>query len=248
MSNAVDLLPDGLELAPVWRRAVAVLINLLVVAAGLVAAGAAVFGAIKLGLCRRLTAARRLLAGRLAAWRERFDPANRPMGLSARTRLLVSGASLALELDGRNRRGIGARVMGIRRVDVRTGGPITLRVALIRHVVSHGCGVATGWILGPITKRSISRMEEIQPALPESQRVHADDPEALQEATSKLYRDLNVNPSASCLWPPMLAVVFVRMLPVFLSPLRQSLPDRVAGIVAVLDHSTPDQHHVGGGL
>jgi hypothetical protein len=63
-----------------------VLINLLVVTAGLVAVGAAVFGAIQLGLTRRVTPARRLLTGRLAASGERFDPAHMPMGLSARTR------------------------------------------------------------------------------------------------------------------------------------------------------------------
>ncbi len=63
----------------------------------------------------------------------------------------------------------------------------------------------------------------------------------------KFYRDHKVNPFASCLWP-MLSGVFVRMLPAFLSPLRQSLPDRVAGIVAVVDDSTPDRRHVAGGL
>jgi hypothetical protein len=72
------------SLAP--PQLVAVLINLLVVTAGLVAVGAAVFGAIQLGLTRRVTPARRLLTGRLAASGERFDPAHMPMGLSARTR------------------------------------------------------------------------------------------------------------------------------------------------------------------
>ncbi len=247
MNTAVDLLPDGLQLAPVWRRAVAGLIDLLLVTAGLVAAGATVFAAIKLGLTRRLSPTRRLLTHMFAAWGERFDRAQRPMRFSPQTQLLISVPALALELDGRNRRGVGARVMGIRRVDVRTGGPITLRAALIRHVVSDGHGLATSWILRPMTRRMKSGMEELRPALRELQRAHAGEPEALQEATMKFYRDHKVNPFASCLWP-MLSGVFVRMLPAFLSPLRQSLPDRVAGIVAVLDDSTPDRRHVAGGL
>jgi hypothetical protein len=244
MNDAVDLLSDGLELAPVWRRAVAGLINLVVIA-GLVAAVAGVFGAIELGLTRWLTPARRLFTRRLDAWGERFDPTQRPVRFSAQTRLLISVPTLALELDGRNRRGVGARMMGIRRVEVWTGGPITLRAALIRHVVSRGFGLAIGRISRPITKRARSRMDEIQSALRELQRAHADDPEALLAATTKLYRDHDVNPFASCLWP-MLIVAFVRTLPVFLSPLRQGLPDRVAGIVTVLEDSRKRDRHVGG--
>jgi hypothetical protein len=49
---------------------------------------------------------------------------------------------------------------------------------------------------------------------------------------------VRVNPLASFLWP-MLSSVSVRMLPVCLSPLRHSPPNRVAGIVAVLDDSQP---------
>lgn len=245
MNSADELLPDGLELAPVWRRAVAGLINLLVVVVGLVAVGAAVFGAIRLGLTRPVAPVRRMLTRRLAVWGERFDPTPKPMRFSAQTRRLISVPSLALELDGRNRRGVGARAIGIRRVDVRTGGPITLRAALIRHLVSRGYVLATGWILGPSTKRSQSRMEEIRPALSELQRLHANDPEALLKATSKLYREHKVNPFASCLWPMLFAVV-VRLLPAFLSPLRQSLPDRVAGIVVVIDDFTPDGREVSG--
>jgi hypothetical protein len=240
MDTAVDLLPDGLELAPVWRRAAAGLINLLVVVAGLAVAGVAVFAAFKLGLTRRLTPAGGALSRKLDAWGERSDSSQKPVGLSAQTRLLISVPGLSLELDGRNRRGVGARAMGIRRVDVRTGGPVTFRAALIRHVVSNGYGLATGRLLRPITQRSYSRMQEFRPALRELQRVHADNPEALQEATSRFYRDHRVNPLASCLWP-LLSGVVVRMLPFLLSPLRQSLPDRVARIVVVLDARSPSR-------
>jgi hypothetical protein len=209
MNTAVDLLPDGLELAPVWRRAAAGLINLLVVVAGPAVAGAAVFAAFKLGLTRRLTPAAGVLSRTFDAWGERCDSSEKPLGFSARTRLLISVPGLSLELDGRNRRGVGARATGIRRVDVRTGGPITFRAALIRHVASNGYGLATGRLLRPIAQRS--------------------------------------HPLASCLWP-LLSGVVVRMLPLLLSPLRQNLPDRVAGIVVVLDESTPDRRHAGGVL
>lgn len=234
MNHGVDLLPNGLELAPVWRRAAAALINVLAVIAGVVAAGVAVFGGVKLGLTRRLAPALRPLSRRWSAWAEGLDHTQGPAPVSAQTRLLISVPSVALDLDARNRRWVGARVMRIRRVDVRTGGPITLRAALIEHVVSSGYTAATSRILSAIMKRSTSRIEEIQPALRELQRVHAGNPEAINEATIALYREHNVHPFASCLWT-MLSGLFVRAIPVILSPLRQSIPERAARIVTVLD-------------
>ena len=150
--------------------------------------------------------------------------------------MLMSVPGLALELDRRNRRRTGASVMRIRRVDIRTGGPITLRAALIQNLVSQGSSVAWSKVTRPLTKRSKSRLAEIRPELDELERVHADDPVARQEATMRLYEDHKVNPSASCL-ATLLSIFVFRTLPVLLSPLRQSLPDRVAGIVVVLDDS-----------
>lgn len=246
MNDATGLLPDGLRLAPVWRRSAAALINLLIVIAGILAAGAGVFGAVRLGLTRPLAPARRLMTRRLARWEKRFDRSSGPMRLSAQARLLIWVPSLALELDRRNWRGVGARVMGIRRVEVRTSGPIGVRAAVQRRLVSDGYGLVTSWAVRPLVKRSRSKMKQIQPEFRELRRVHGDDPEALNEARSKLYRDHKVSVSASCLGP-FLSAVLLRTLPILLSPTRQGLPDRVAGIVTVLDEPTADTHSRRGG-
>jgi hypothetical protein len=247
MSDAAELLPEGLALAPVWRRVAAVVINLLIVIAGIVAAGASVFGAVKLGLTRPLAPARRLLTRRLAGWGKRLDRSSGPMRMSARTRLLIWVPSLALELDRRNWRGVGARMMGIRRVEVRTGGPISVRAALQRRLVSNGYGLITRWAVRPLVTRSRSRMKQTQPEFRELQRVHADEPDAFREARIKLYRDHKVKLSASCLGP-FLRAVMLRTLPILLSQTRQGLPDRVAGIVTVRDDPTPDAHPRRSGL
>ncbi len=81
-------------------------------------------------------------------------------------------------------------------------------------------------------------MAELQPRLDELRRVHADDPDALDQATMKLYREQKINPLRSCWW----AILFgagARTIPLLRSPLRQSLPDRVAGIVVVRSDSRP---------
>lgn len=138
---------------------------------------------------------------------------------------------LVSEVAMRNSRGPGARIVGIRRADARTGGPVTVRSALIHYAVGHGSGAAVKQLTSAATKGQSARIKAIQPELREVQRAHAGDPEAAQQATMKLYRDHRINPLNSCGF--LLAQLIVMNAPALFTERSQTLADRIAGIVVV---------------
>jgi membrane protein insertase Oxa1/YidC/SpoIIIJ len=77
-------------------------------------------------------------------------------------------------------------------------------------------------------------MQALQAELKELRRAHSDDKTAQQETLMQFYEEHKVNPLGSCL--PMLMISFVVPgVPALLSPRRQNLPDRLAGIVWVVE-------------
>jgi hypothetical protein len=230
----VDMLPPGVELAALRRRAAAASINVLVGIAALITAGLGVFAAFKL---RRLwrPLMRRLMRERVSR-KLRIEPQFTQW--SPQARMMIAVPANAMQLDGRNRRSIGARVMGIRRVDVRTGGSIGLRSALIRLAVSNAHTSVGSRITRVFTRRWTKEAEALQSELRELQRQHAGDAEALNQATMEFHRERGVNPFRSCFVPILLGWA-INIVPVLLSPLRQTLPDRAAGIVVVVDQPSP---------
>jgi len=219
-------LPNGLAVAPVWRRFVAILINLTVAIVPL--AGAA-FGGYKLR--RFLGPPLRPLTRRLEAWGEAHDFESGKGKFSLRTRMLIEVVGLTLELDSRNRRSLGARAMRIRRADGLTGGPVTVRGALIRNWAQRATSAGLGPLVKRASARSTERMRALQPEIKELQRAHADDKAAQQQALMRFYREHDVSPFRSC--APTLLTLVTPSLAVLLSPHRQSLPDRLAGIIWV---------------
>ncbi|MBV9606052.1 MAG: RDD family protein [Solirubrobacterales bacterium] len=113
---------NGLRIAPLRRRAVAAAIDVLVCLPP-------VAGVVGLGV---------YLAYRFRGRDEEGDMPRLP-DPSRRWQVLLSLATIASAVRWRNTRGVGARVMGLRRVDVRTGGPVSVRSALIR--ATFGVGV-----------------------------------------------------------------------------------------------------------
>ncbi len=173
----------------------------------------------------------RPLTRRLEALGEARESESDTGELSPRTRMMIAVVGLTLELDGRNRRSFGARTMRIRRVDALTGGPVSARSALIKHWAQQATGAGLRPLATRVSKRSADRMQALQPQLKELQRAHADDKVARQQALTRFYGEHNVNPLRSC--APSLLTPLVPSLPVLFSPRRQSLPDRLAGIVWV---------------
>jgi hypothetical protein len=222
-------LPGGLCVAPVWRRLVAWVINVTVGIASVVSMG---FAGYKLR--RFLGPPLRPLTTRLEAWGDAQEFAGGKGRLPLHLRTLFQVGGLAFELDARNRRGLGARVMRIRRVDVRSGGPVSVRSALIRHFAQTAIGVGLGALGRPMTKRVSNRMQALQPQIRELQRAHAGDKAAEQEALMRFYREHKVNPLRSC-GPTLLSLV-APGLAVLFSPRRQSVPDRLAANIWVMEH------------
>jgi uncharacterized RDD family membrane protein YckC len=219
-------LANGLGVAPAWRRIVAGLINLTAFIVPLAVTG---FGGYKLR--RFLGPPLRPLTRRVEGWRDAHDFESDTGKFSLRTRMLGEVVGLTLELDSRNRRSLGARAMRIRRVDALTGGPVTIRSALIRNWAQRATSAGLRPLAKRASKRSAERMQALQPQLKELQRAHADDEAAQQQALMRFYQEHNVNPFGSC--APTLLTLLAPSLAVLFSPRRQSLPDRLAGIVWV---------------
>jgi hypothetical protein len=225
-----------------WRRAVAVAINTSIVfgaVGGLIGAA--------LGISELIESARPKIPQPLNAWAEHVGkaivswskaPSSPPQPLS---RTLVSGALLTLGLDRRNPRWPGARVMRLRHVDRRTGGPLSVRNVLVRHATSQIQQTLTEPLYDrfkspPAAETKVAR-EALKPELAELAREYADDPRGYLKATAVLYHAEGVIELRTCLWP-ILVLTGTTLLPVWLTPWRQSLPDLAAGIVLVVDRQS----------
>jgi hypothetical protein len=195
----------GLKVAPLRRRLLAGAVD----SGCLLASGLAV-GA----LVTKVDALRRLRVPGLAG--------------GGRSRVEVRLAMLALAPVGRNVRGPGARVAGIRRVDARTGGPVSVRSAIVAHVTAETWGALTNLLFAPVRRRRIAKLKALEPQFEE----RGGDPEAL----AALFREHGVNPFASCTWVvPQLAVARAIQLPAPWSSVRQGLVERLSGTVVVVE-------------
>ena len=87
----------------------------------------------------------------------------------------------------------------------------------------------------PFNKRFVERQRALQTELSEVLRTHTDDDEARHRATMEVYRKHKVRPWGSC------GLGFLGLVPKYLpalwSPRRQTLRDRVAGVIVVVERS-----------
>jgi hypothetical protein len=146
-----------------------------------------------------------------------------------------TGALASLQLTGRNWRSPGMRAVGIRRVDARTRGPVSVRSAYI------GLGLQTA-------NQRISRVQ-LQPTLARAQarqlaandeieRMRAsrpdDDAEELWRDAASIRKRLGAR-NRTWMLPRMLIRTAVEQLPALSSSSRQTLTQRLAGTADVLD-------------
>jgi uncharacterized RDD family membrane protein YckC len=160
---------------------------------------------------------------------------------SRRARLSINAALVVPDVALRGWQSPGARLLGLRRVDARTGAPVGVRAALVRGVVWRARRMLMDRVFGPFEARERERnaaaRESLQPELERIKRRHRHDPEARQAAMMALYREHSLNPFAAYLRStlPRTAAAIALDAPTILSPRRQTLTDRLAGIAVVVE-------------
>jgi hypothetical protein len=164
-------------------------------------------------------------------------PLVRSVGESTASRLGFVAALLPVEVAIRNWRTPGDRAMGLRRVDARTGGPVSVRSALIRVAVHAASRELSRRFQSPLQQRSLERTRGLKAELKEAREIRAGDREAQKRAMAEVLNRSRVRPSASCgraLLSGTLGSVPL-YLPALWSARNQTLPERIAGIVTVRD-------------
>jgi hypothetical protein len=173
-----------------------------------------------------------LIAKEPATASERFEQlAERMPALDERPwPQLVKTTSGLADVALRNTRSPGMRVMRIRRADARTGGPVTLRSAIIRQLVGLALGRLGVRVWRPAFERYQERSKALAAEFQEVRRQHPDDP----EAESAFFSSHANTGMASCCGA-MVVSIAVQYVTTMLSPHRQNVSDWVAGIVVIRD-------------
>ncbi|HXW58044.1 MAG TPA: hypothetical protein VEJ23_01065 [Solirubrobacteraceae bacterium] len=148
--------------------------------------------------------------------------------------LRLLGVASRVRRDGRQ--SVGARVVGIRLVSARTGAAPSLRQRLIRVVTHTAWRVLIERLIPPPKTVVAHDDHELRSAIAAARREHAEDQEALQEAMLTIYRERKIDPSRPLLlFLVRTAIMAAIQIPFPGSTLKQTLPDRLAGTIVVVD-------------
>jgi hypothetical protein len=128
----------------------------------------------------------------------------------------------------RNWRTPGMRLMCIRRVDARTGGPVTARSALRRLAFERAWNAGVKRVTRPLFDRHVAHAKETWAKFEQHRLDHKDDP---RPGGGFVFEDRE---AVGCCGA-MLATVAIQELPISLSSRRQNLTEWVAGTVVVRD-------------
>lgn len=211
------MVANRLDAASVGRRLAALVIDLVVVGVPFIG-GSLAFGWLYLRL--------------RGSDDELLDDEPIPAWLrSRRAQLILSSVSVSYEIASRNRRAAGYRALGLRRVDARTGGPVSARSAVIRSTFTHAWTRFARGLTGRDEQLDSEQRAAVRAEAEEARRRHPDDPDAATRAAAEVYRRHGVVRARSC--ASLVASALLLYVPAIWSPLNQTLPDRLAGIVVV---------------
>lgn len=209
-----------LPVAPIRRRLLASLIDLALALIGGILAIGAVTGVITIRSGKdalRVSSLTRLMSSKRVG-----------------NALRVFAFVLNVLLTGR--RGPGSRIVGIRLVDARTGGPVSLRQATLRAGSRQGWQFLVRRLTTRLGKTEQFKHRDLQSKIEELKRAHEDDHDAFQHAMMEMYKENQVRPYVSCL--PALAQLPLGLAieaPALWTPLQQGLPDKLAGTIIISD-------------
>jgi hypothetical protein len=197
-------------------------------AAGLIDSGGAIGllgGVAVAGLEQLWPDALERLRGVAAGLRRFVDWTNSPHGRRANQVVTVIwGVAM------RNTRTPGMRIMRLRRVDARTGGPVTLHSALRRAAFGMAWSACAKRVTHPTFERYRARAKQAQDDLEAYRRTHSGDP----RADAEFYSAQRGLPGASCCGT-ILALYAIQQVPVTFTSRRQDLFGWASGTMVVRD-------------
>lgn len=115
-------------------------------------------------------------------------------------RAALRGASAGLAVASRNWRSPGRRLVGLRRVDARTRGPVRVRSVLIGALVSEVQQAASRRLFQSQANRERDRLGKLAPRLKEIDHAYGTDLHARERVRMEFYKANRVNPLAGCGW------------------------------------------------
>ncbi len=154
-------------------------------------------------------------------------PTARRLRQSPELRAAVWGASAGLAVASRNWRSPGSRVVGLRRVDARSGGIVTVRSALIGVLFDQARQAAGRSLFRSRVQRRRDRLSALGPQLAAVQRTHGAR-EARQRAMTEFYEANDVKVSTGCAWQ-LAGPIVSQLLLVPGSRGGRTIRDRVTG-------------------
>jgi RDD family len=207
--------PRGLEIAPVRRRAAAACIDMTLLGVPIVAVSAGVA----------------LLYHRRRG--DDLEPAR--FAIPPHWDVAVRGGTAAAGIAMRNWRSPGCKLLGLRRVDRHTGGPVSVRSALVQSAVTLVLHQVNRELLRPWRLGSQRRLAAVQAEVDEFRRAHPDDTDddALQKAMQEIRKRHKLSAGRSC-GPPVLAGAAIQAT-MLASPLNQSPTERLAGVLVIVE-------------
>lgn len=147
----------------------------------------------------------------------------------------LTGALRTFQLTGRNWRTPGMRATGIRHVDARTLGPVSFRSAAVALLLQMEAERISGALAQPANARAEARRLA---ANDEIERMRAsrpdEDPKQLIIDSAEIRKRHGAS-TFTWMFPRMLTRTAVEQLPALWSRRRQTLTERLAGTVVLLD-------------
>lgn len=145
--------------------------------------------------------------------------------------------AMATALRRRGRRGPGYRVLGLRLVDMSSGGELSRSQQLTRALAARLWQALLHWLLPDRRHAPAPEQQRLREEVAAALREHAGDKEALQHAVMSIYRD---NPGARVPIVPLGVLAHIALLcaiyiPSPWSPRGQSLIDWLSGTIVVID-------------
>jgi hypothetical protein len=225
------------------RRVGALALDLAILGSGGAAAAGLVFGAVGLiDLARQgrqtdVSAARHVW-NRGSEQVKRWGSSTLPFAIPQQTEPV---AVAIIGLATRNWRDPGSRLMRIRRVSTRDGGPVTTGQSVIMSLLDLATTHALRRAFKPLTIRGDAvrregsdRLRDLAPQLEELDQTYRDRPELREVKKYEFYREHQISPFSPLLWR-LLAITARAAVPYVFTKPGQHTFERIAEVIWIND-------------